>query len=248
MIDIYCFLKKGISMVDKSKCSEFFAGFRSGIIIFTGYLPAGISFGIFAVRYGLSPVTAMLFSALNISSSGQFSGVRLISSGATILEIILTTILVNLRFGLLSLGISQKWAKNVPFIAKLVFAHGITDETYAVAMQQHSPLSTWYFAGLTLPSIVGWSGGTLLGAKVAAILSPNLQAASGIILYSMFVALMIPQARGNKAILETILLSAGFASAFYCIRPLNQIPQGWIIILCTVIVCSFMAVRYPEEE
>ena len=81
---------------------------------------------------------AVLTSASNITSAGQFAGLQIIVAGGTILEMILTQFIVNLRYALMSLSLSQKLDKNVSIKQRLIMAFANTDEIFAAAMA-HNP-------------------------------------------------------------------------------------------------------------
>ena len=119
--------------------SEFKQGIKDGIPIAIGYFSVSFSFGIIAVKQGISILQAVLTSASNITSAGQFAGLQIIVAGGTILEMILTQFIVNLRYALMSLSLSQKLDKNVSIKQRLIMAFANTDEIFAAAMAQPSP-------------------------------------------------------------------------------------------------------------
>jgi len=58
---------------------------------------------------------------------------KLIIQGAGYLEIALTTFVINIRYMLMSLSLSQKIDPKITLWQRLVFGFGITDETFSVA-------------------------------------------------------------------------------------------------------------------
>ena len=126
--------------------SEFKQGIKDGIPIAIGYFSVSFSFGIIAVKQGISVLQAVLTSASNITSAGQFAGLQIIVAGGTILEMILTQFIVNLRYALMSLSLSQKLDKNVSIKQRLIMAFANTDEIFAAAMAHNRiaiPAGTW---------------------------------------------------------------------------------------------------------
>ena len=78
------------------------AGLRDGIPIGLGYFSVSFTFGMLAVKSGISPFHAVLISLLNLTSAGQFAGLTVIVSGASLLEMALTvghqhTVCVDVR-------------------------------------------------------------------------------------------------------------------------------------------------------
>ena len=88
--------------------NEFKNGLKDGIPIALGYFAVSFSFGILAIKGGLSVFQAVLTSVTNVTSAGQFAGLQIIIAGGTILEVILTQLIINLRYGLMSLSLTQK--------------------------------------------------------------------------------------------------------------------------------------------
>ena len=120
--------------------SEFKQGIKDGIPIAIGYFSVSFSFGIIAVKQGISILQAVLTSASNITSAGQFAGIQIIVAGGTILEMILTQFIVNLRYALMSLSLSQKLDKNVSIKQRLIMAFANTDEIFAAAMAHNKAI------------------------------------------------------------------------------------------------------------
>ena len=85
--------------------NSFSEGFRHGIPIGLGYFSVSIAFGIKAVSGGLTPFEAVLISLTNLTSAGQFAGITVIAAGASLLEMALTQLVVNLRYALMSLSL-----------------------------------------------------------------------------------------------------------------------------------------------
>ena len=83
-------------------------GFKDGIPIGLGYLSVSFAFGMMAVNMGLPVWTAVLISMTNLTSAGQFAGIGLITAGAPYIEMALTQLIINLRYALMSLSLSQK--------------------------------------------------------------------------------------------------------------------------------------------
>ena len=165
-------------------------GIQKGIPIFLGYLPVSFTFGFMAVSGGLPVWLAVFISVTNLTSAGQFAGTNLIFAQAGYLEIALTTFVINLRYSLMSLSLSQKIHHKTPVWKRLIFSFGITDETFVVASMESGTLSAGYLLGLMTLPFVGWSLGTFLGGSVSTLLPLSLQNAMGIGLYAMFLSLI----------------------------------------------------------
>ena len=111
---------------------EFKKGLKDGVPIALGYLSVSFSVGIMAVSGGLSVFQGALMSLTNVTSAGQFAGIQIIAAGGTILELILTQFIINLRYALMSLSLSQKLSEGMTLWQRLVVAFANTDEIFAV--------------------------------------------------------------------------------------------------------------------
>ena len=87
---------------------DFTAGMRAGIPVCVGYFSVSFGFGAMAVSMGLNIFQAVLISATNLTSAGQFAGLTVIATGGAIIEMILTQIVINSRYALMGLALSQK--------------------------------------------------------------------------------------------------------------------------------------------
>ena len=151
---------------------EFKHGLKSGIPIALGYFAVSFSLGITMISSGISAAEGTVMSLSNLTSAGEFAGIRVIAVGGTLAEMVLTQIIINLRYSLMSLSLSQKLEEGMSLWKKLIIAFGNTDEIFAVAMSHQKSLAFPFMAGLQLLPIVGWTSGTLLGA-VAGNLMPE---------------------------------------------------------------------------
>lgn len=220
-------------------------GIRDGIPIALGYLSVSFTFGLMAAEAGLAWWQAVLISLTNLTSAGQFAGLDIIISGGALLEMALTQLVINLRYALMSLSLSQKLDKKFGTGSRLSLGFFMTDEIFGVAASRPGKVSRSYFLGLaTLPTI-GWSAGTLAGALLGGVLPPIVQSALGIAIYGMFLAIIIPQARDDVRFLKVILIAIALSCAFHYLPLLKQISSGFAIIICSVAAAGIGAWLYP---
>ncbi|MGI5856880.1 MAG: AzlC family ABC transporter permease [Candidatus Merdivicinus sp.] len=222
-------------------------GLRDGLPICLGYLSVSFAYGMMAVEGGLPVWAAVLISMTNLTSSGQVAGTSLIFAGGSFLEIGITTFVINIRYMLMSLSLSQKVEEGMSSLARSILAFGNTDEVFAVAMQQHGRIPSCYLSGLILMPYFGWTLGTLLGAACTGILPLSVRSALGIAIYGMFIAIIIPPARQSRAILATVVFATGISCLFAFTPVLNRLSSGWVIILCAILAAGFAAYRFPVD-
>lgn len=222
---------------------DFIQGLRDGVPIMAGYFAVSFSFGILAMQGGLSVIQAALTSLTNMTSSGQFAGLQIIAAGGTLIELILTQVIINMRYSLMSLALSPKLDKKIKPWQRLLIAFANTDEIFAVAMSRERSLTFMYMAGLQILPIFGWTAGTAIGAIAGNLLPAALTAALGIALYGMFIAVVVPVARRSRP----VLLSALIAIAISCVLYILKVSAGISIIVSTVAASALMAFLRPIE-
>lgn len=234
-------------MVKKTKRSDFLEGIRDGIPICLGYFSVSMAFGLTAVLAGIPAWVAVLISLTNVTSAGQFAGINILIAHGTMVELAVTSFIINIRYFLMSLSVSQKIHHKMPIWKRMAISFGITDEVFAVSVQRKGLLSGWYMFGLILTPVLGWTGGTFVGAAATSVMPKALSEAMGIALYGMFIAIIIPPAREKKPVLYVILMAI-MASLFFQYLPvLKELSDGWAIIIITIVVSALAAWLFPIE-
>lgn len=241
-------IKMNIKDGHSTNFDDFKEGLKKGLPISLGYISVSLTFGMMAVSGGLSPLMAIFISFTNVTSAGQFAGIQLIFQTASYFEIALTVFIINIRYMLMSLSLSQKLSRKVRLLDKLIMAFGVTDETFAVASLEKKPLTTQYMLGLITLPILGWTFGTFLGAVTSTILPAPLQEALGIALYAMFIALIIPQVKESQPILLVVLIAVFFSCIFRYIPIINKVSSGFAIIISSLLASGIVAYFCPLKE
>ena len=228
--------------------SNFSKGFKDGVPIGLGYLSVAFTFGIMAVRGGLSIVQAALISMTNVTSAGQLAGLELMISAAPLFEMALTQLVINLRYALMSLSLSQKMDSSMTVPRRMFFAFCNTDEVFAVASGQAGTVGISYLTGLMTAPYFGWALGTLLGAAAGSLLPELILNALGVAIYGMFIAIIIPPARKSRSVRAAVILAALLACVMRYTPCLKNISGGFAVILCAVPVSAFCAKMFPIRE
>lgn len=226
--------------------NQFLRGLWHGIPICLGYLSVSFGFGIMAVRAGLSVLAAVGISVTNLTSAGQAAGVGIIAAGGTLFEMALTQFVINVRYSLMGISLSQKLDGSFTVPRRLIVSFGITDEIFAVASAQRGPLCPSYMYGLIIVSFIGWSGGTLLGALAGQLLPTSVTDAMGIVLYGMFIAIIVPAAKGNRSVLYAVSVAILLSVIFEYLLPF--ISGGFAVIICAVVSAAVCAAIFPTAE
>ncbi len=226
--------------------SPFKKGLADGIAIALGYFSVSFGFGVMAVKAGISVLSAVGISVTNLTSAGQAAGVTVIAAGGTLTEMLLTQLVINLRYSLMGFTLSQKLDGTFNTPRRLLVSFGITDEIFAVACSSKVRLTAKYMYGLIALPVVGWSLGTLLGAAAGAVLPSYISDVMGILLYGMFIAIVIPPAKKDRHILFTVLLSIAFSLLIKYV--FTFISSGFAVIISAVPAAVITALFFPVKE
>ena len=227
---------------------SFREGLRDGLPIALGYLTVAFGFGLTAVQAGLYPLTALILSLINETSAGQTAGLSVIAAHGTLIEMALTQFIINLRYALMSLSLSQKLDRSMTLPHRFAISYGITDEIFGVASSRKGEVGKWYFYGLISLPFIGWQAGTLFGALLGGVLPAMVSDVLGIAIYGMFLAIILPQAREDAACLKVILVAVAMSCCFRWIPVFRHISSGFVIIICAVAASALGAWLYPVKE
>ncbi len=228
----------------KTKENTFLKGLIDGLPICFGYVSVAFAFGIFAVSNGLNAPEAILISMTNVTSAGQLAAVPIIVSGGTLFELAVSQLIINLRYALMSVSLSQKLDNSVKLADRLIIAFVNTDEVFAVASSKES-VGKAYMFGLILSPFLGWSAGTAVGAFAGSVLPAVVISALGVAIYGMFIAIVVPVAREDRHVLFCVIIAVVLSVTFKYVPLLNTIPTGFTIIICAVAASTAAALIYP---
>ena len=230
--------------------NEYRVGVKTGLPVGMGYFSVSFGFGAMAAAQGIKALDAALISMSNLTSAGQFAGLTLIVAAATLWEMVLTQLVINSRYALMSLALSQRMGERIGFLPRLLIAFFNTDEIFALAMAREEELTVPFMLGLGTLPFIGWTGGTLFGALAGSALPVNIRAALGVMLYGMFIAIVVPPAKKEKPVLVTVILALVLSCLFTWLPQLKAVSAGISIVICTVGAAAVCAWLFPiaDEE
>lgn len=227
---------------------SFRRGLVGGIPIALGYLAVSFGFGILAVTSGLTWYETVFISLFNVTSAGQLAAVPILVSGGSLFELALSQLVINSRYALMSVSLSQRLGKSVRVRDRFLIGFANTDEIFAVAVGNREKVGRRFMYGLILLPVLGWTVGTALGALAGAILPEIIVTALSVSLYAMFISIIVPVAKKNMGVLITVLLAALVSCAFRYVRLLSRVPSGFSIVICAVLVSALLALLCPIKE
>lgn len=225
--------------------NNFKRGLKDGIPIGLGYFAVAFSLGIVASSAGLSAIEGFITSALVNASAGESAGFIAIKENVPYIEMILITIVSNARYLLMSFALSQKIKPNEKLIHRILLGFYLTDEYFGLAISQDGYADPIYSYGAITFAGPCWALGTALGIIMGNILPLRIVSALSVALYGMFLAIIIPPAKKDKAVALLIVIS--FLTS-YLLSRLTKISTSVITILLTILISSLGAIIFPIKE
>ncbi len=227
--------------------STFLDGIRDSIPIAIIYFIVSFTLGVTIAKYALPAWYAAIFSAMNFTSVGEATGLEMIVEAAALWEIGIAVFIVNLRYILTGISLSQR-LEPMSKLKRAILGIFITDEMYAL-VAHNSKITFKYYMGLTPLPYVCWALGTAVGALADAFLPPRLQAAMGIALYCMFIGLVIPPAKRDNRLFFVIGLSAFISCLFYFTPWLkDHVSFGIRLVVSAIIAAAVAALVFPVDN
>lgn len=227
---------------------SFLKGMRDGVPIALGYFAVAFTLGITAGKAGMNALQSSLMSALMLASAGEFAAISMIGSGAGVMEMIVTTVVINMRYLLMSSALSQKVQQNRSFLHRIFMSYAVTDEIFGISMTVPGKLNPFYQYGAASVAAPGWVIGTFLGTVVGMVLPAPVMSAMSVAIYGMFLAVVVPPVRKNKIIAAVVVISMSVSLLFQSIPRLKNISSGFQIILLTVLISAAAAILFPVQE
>ncbi len=140
---------------------------KTAIPIAFGYFVVSFAFGVGCVSVGLPVWFPPLMSALVYAGAAQFAFLALVTHGASVLTIVITTFFINLRHMLMSIYMNNHFKQlKMKKLDKFLYAIGLTDESFAFhALDKEENLKDKnYYLIFNLTCYLSWVLGSFLGA------------------------------------------------------------------------------------
>ena len=226
----------------------FFKGLRDGIPVGLGYIAVSFGLGIACRAAGMNAFQGFLLSLLNNASAGEYGGITAITGDAGLFITALMMLVINARYLLMSCVLSQHLEPDTPLRYRLLIAFDLTDELFGLSVCQPGYVSPWYCIGIMCAAIPGWSLGTVLGVVVGGLMPQWAVGGFSVMLFSMFLAIIIPAGKQDRIVLGCILVS--FLASWLAgkLPPLCTLSDGTRILLLTVVISAAAAILFPRKE
>ncbi len=180
----------------RSNSSLFLEGAKDTFPLVVGAIPFGIIFGSLADSAGLSFGAAMGMSIFVFAGSSQFVALSLVASGTAWPMVVLTTFVVNLRHMLYG-ATMVPFYKNLNSFWKMGLAFGLTDETFAVAVNRYNQKGDvagkqYYNLGSMVFMYLNWNLCTLIGLTAGKAFPEISQWGLDFAMPATFIGIVIP--------------------------------------------------------
>ncbi|MFD2830627.1 AzlC family ABC transporter permease [Corticicoccus populi] len=168
--------------------------FLYGLIIGLGYIPVAIAFGITA-KPVLSLLETFLMSAMVYGGASQFLTIQMLSASSGAAAVIAAVFVLNSRHFVMSFKVNYD-LKHESVLKRLVLSSYVTDEGFAATADTPPELKRFshYFI-VFITAYFFWVLFSLDGYLAGEWMDERWISASGIALYALFIALLVPAVR-----------------------------------------------------
>lgn len=216
--------------------------FIDTIPVLTGYLVLGFGFGIVLKANGYGILMAFVMSLMIYAGSMQYVAIGLLTSGASLITVALTTLMVNARhlfYGISMIDKYKNTGKRKPY---LIFA--LTDETYSLVCNDTSDVPEEnrkdYYLLVSLFNQIYWIAGSLLGAAVGSVVKFNSEGID-FALTALFLTVFIEQWLSTKKHAPAMI---GVGVSVICLLIFGSEK----FLIPTMLIISLLLCLYKEEK
>ncbi|MDX1606678.1 MAG: AzlC family ABC transporter permease [Candidatus Competibacterales bacterium] len=203
--------------------SAFSAGVRAVLPLVPGIVPFGMIAGIAPIEAGLGDAVAVGMSLLIFAGASQLAVVQLLDNNALPVVIVLTALVINLRFVMYSASLAPYFG-HLPARQRWPLAYLLTDQAYAVSVtrflreeQAGAASRHWFYLGAGLTMWLPWQLATIAGVWLGAGVPPSWGLDFAIPL--TFMALLVPAVRSRPGLVAAI--AAGLIATVAAPLPFN---------------------------
>lgn len=191
--------------------AAFLAGVKAAIPVWVAFVPTAFAVGIAAKVQGLSLGEIVLMSMLVYAGPAQFAALEPLAAGRSALQILVTTLLINLRFLIMSAAIAPYFRGvrrarllfGAHFISAssfiIPFAHFQKQAAHAPAAEKSGEANFRFFLGVGLANFTVWVAGSAAGYWAALGIPAAFDEALKFVLPGYFACLLAVEIRERAA-------------------------------------------------
>ena len=225
------------------RTKSFLHGLKMSVPVMLGFIPVAIAFAIMASSAGMTRGESVAMSVMVFAGASQMMAVSMIAEGAGYIAIIFATFIMNFRHFIMSTCVFGRM-KKTGVASRLLCSFGVTDESFAIfTTTEKEKCDKWYFLGVFLGTYSSWVIGTLIGTFLNSFLPASVSNSLGIALYAMFIALLVPNVKGNWRLLLVVVLTAVINTLLRLV-----IDSSWALVVSTLVGAGIGMLIVKDED
>lgn len=210
--------------------------------ILAGYIVLGFGFGFIMKSNGYKTLSALAMSVFIYAGSMQYAAIGLLTGGASLITVALTTLMVNVRHLFYGISMIDKYRDTGKIKPYLIFA--LTDETYSLVCGETFDIAekdkNKYYFFVSLFNHIYWIMGTLLGTLAGDVVKFNSEGIE-FALTALFITIFIEQWLSSKQHIPALI--------GVCVSVISLIVFGKdLFLIPTMIIISIIFCFYKEKR
>jgi 4-azaleucine resistance transporter AzlC len=217
--------------------------FRQGVTGSLALLPSVFVYGTVwgaLARQTLTLWEIVAMCLLVTAGASQFVAVPMIAAGAPPLTIVLTTYVVNVRHYLIAAVLAPAFARFPRSWVALV-AHGINDESFALATARQNPPDPWFYLGSAAAIYVAFIAGAITGSVLGGLVDEPARYGLDFAFPAVFLALVATQLTRPADWLVAV------AAAVLAVALAVIVPYNWHILIAGMTVSGLGALLLSSD-
>ena len=218
------------------------SAYQKSLPVMAGYIVLGIGFGIMLKSAGYGFVWSFVMGLTIYAGSMQYVTVSLLTAGASLVTVALTTLMVNARhlfYGLSMLDKYKTAGRRKPY---LIFS--LTDETYSLLCSDEIPAGAdrhWYQFFVSCFDHLYWILGCVLGSLLGTVI-PFDMAGIDFSMTALFVTVFVEQWLAAKNRWPAII---GLAASVLCLVIFGA--EGFLIPTMFTVTFALLLLRKTKK-
>lgn len=225
--------------------TAFLEGVRDMLPMLMGIVPFGVVCGVGALSAGVSPLATLAMSLIIFSGAAQIAATQLIADGAPFAVIVLTCLVLSLRFLMYSAAMAphlrpldSRWRNLLAFL--------LTDQAFAATIQRFREsedlrANASYFLGAGVLLWVTWGLATVAGVLLGTVIPASWQLEFVVPL--CFIAILAPLLRDRVTIGVFLVAAVAVVALDALPMRLALICAGLLAITSGVLADQWLARR-----
>ena len=225
--------------------TEFWQGVRDLLPLVSGVLPFGLIAGANGVALGMSPETIMGMTVLFFAGSAQLAAYQLIQENAPFVIILVTSVVVNLRFAIYSATFAPLLAP-MKRIKRWPLAYLLSDQVYGLCsvpaqLQRSDGGRLWYLIGVATSMWLSWVLSVISGIALGASIPPEWSLEFTIPL--AFLAMLVSTI--TRPILLIVAIVSGLSAVLFQRLPYNS---GFIVAVSAGVIAGVLLPKFVGRQ